>query len=210
MSPAYLDVWLFNGSGKPQCKELMNHVAGGPTEPSLGRHTVLMLQEHHQRALDWSLWQEQAARQRWWLRGAAATPGEGGGASAGVALAAITGRTPLAPLPGHAFDASPPASPGRLVAAWADMRHCPGGGLLFLSIYLWTNESVWSPRNAGLLEAAGTLIRRHGGLWILGGDWQSTPEDVRASGWPAQLGGGVHAAAQPTCSSGRVALSTSS
>ena len=58
-------------------------------------------------------------------------------------------------------------------------------------------------RNRALLHAAGNLIRKHGGPWVLGGDFQNTPEDMHyyMRNWLESVGGEVCAAGNVTCKS---------
>ena len=69
-------------------------------------------------------------------------------------------------------------------------------------MYLWEGEGL-TPRNKRLLFAAGAVAQRHGGPWILGGDFQNTPQDVRRimAKWLEKVGGDVCAPGNLTCRS---------
>jgi hypothetical protein len=73
------------------------------------------------------------------------------------------------------------------------------GGLLVLTMYLWHSEGL-SQRNLELLWAAGEVIVAHGGPWLLGADFNMSPEELgQAGGWLAKIGGVIQAPAVPTC-----------
>ena len=53
-----------------------------------------------------------------------------------------------------------------------------------------------------LLWAAGEVVVRHGGPWMLGADFNMTPEELaQATGWLATVGGVFQAPTTPTCRS---------
>ena len=121
-----------------------------------------------------------------------------GGVSAGTFVAVRSHRR-MAPVLGSAWDHSPPGSGGRVAAAWVD--GVVRGGLLVVSLYLWTNECITSGRNVDVLGAAAQLVRAHGGPYVIGGDWQNTPDVIAGSQWLGDLGGVVLAAGAGTCTS---------
>ena len=46
-----------------------------------------------------------------------------------------------------------------------------------ISVYLWEGEGL-TDRNRSILYAAGDAIKRHGGPWLIGGDFNTIPSDV--------------------------------
>ena len=100
------------------------------------------------------------------------------------------------------FDLSPARSPGKLTAAWLDGGL--KGGMVIVSPYLWHSEGV-THRNLELLQAAGDLVVGHGGPWLMGGDFNMTPEeltsDEAARAWLDKIGGRIVAPKSPTCRS---------
>ena len=124
---------------------------------------------------------------------AAAVNPQGTGTSGGVAVAARThlglARSPVE------VDARYRA---RVIVAWvgAGLR----GGLHLVSVYLFPSEGL-SDRNRVLLEEVARLVTTVRGPWLVGGDFQMSPDQLRASGWVAWVGGRVFCAGQPTCTS---------
>ena len=53
--------------------------------------------------------------------------------------------------------------------------------------------------NLDLLDSMAFTLSGLVGPWILGGDWNCTPEDLAATGWLRKVGGVIHAPAAPTC-----------
>ena len=76
------------------------------------------------------------------------------------------------------------------------------GGAMVISIYLWHSEGL-SDRNRTILDAAAEAIRRFGGPWLMAGDFNMTPQDLRdgMEAWLDKLGGKVIAPPEPTCRS---------
>ena len=98
-----------------------------------------------------------------------------GKTSAGVGIVV---RTHIeAGLAGPTEDWSPAESPGRLTAMW--VRIGLGAGILLLSAYFWHSE-VLSARNKQLMISAVTKARLYGCPWVLGADFQVSPEDLLA------------------------------
>jgi hypothetical protein len=50
-----------------------------------------------------------------------------------------------------------------------------------------------------LLQTVGALVATLRGPWIIGGDWQCTPDDLKATGWLQTVKGVIHAPAASTC-----------
>ena len=123
------------------------------------------------------------------------------GKSAGVAIITQKGRTPLGKPKGRDFDVSPSRSRGRLAWGWA--HTAKGPGLLIVNIYLWTVQGVTSDLNVELLNQAAYLINDFGGPWLLGGDFNCTPEQLSATGWPDRMKAKIIRTGEATCNSGR-------
>jgi ribonuclease HI len=79
---------------------------------------------------------------------------------------------------------------GRFTVTW--LGGLRKGGVHVMSAYLWTGEGM-SVRNADLLDAVALYIATIRGCWILMGDFNMTPEELMASGWPKMVGGFVFA-----------------
>ena len=90
---------------------------------------------------------------------------------------------------------SPEDSKGRLSACFADI----GPGLLCLSAYFWTGESLDSYQNMGILHSIGSAVLAFGGAWLLEADFQNTPDKLRQLGWLDRVRGTCFAATEPTC-----------
>ena len=58
-----------------------------------------------------------------------------------------------------------------------DLHGSGGERLCCASIYLETGAGLHK-RNLGILSEVGAEIRARGGSYIIGGDWQSTPEKL--------------------------------
>ena len=71
-----------------------------------------------------------------------------------------------------------------------------------ISVYLWDGEGL-TDRNRAILFAVGEAIKRHGGPWLIGGDFNTTPGDVVESmkEWLKTIGGKVCATVDITCRS---------
>ena len=50
-----------------------------------------------------------------------------------------------------------------------------------------------------LLQTIAGIVSELRGPWILAGDFNFTPEDIRGTGWLELLNGVVHAPSAPTC-----------
>ena len=99
----------------------------------------------------------------------------GKGLSAGVAVA-VPQHLRLAKLLGQGWDGSPAKSPGRIAKAWVQaVTPC---GLLVISIYLWPTEGL-TQRNRDLVFAALGEGKAYGGPWIIMGDFNLTPEELK-------------------------------
>ena len=56
-------------------------------------------------------------------------------------------------------------------------------------------------RNRAILFAAGEIIRRHGGPWLIGGDFNCLPQDIfdEMAEWLKKIGGEIRAPGNLTC-----------
>ena len=70
------------------------------------------------------------------------------------------------------------------------------GGLHLGSIWLKDCEGL-SPTNLAILDAAAAALGRIRGPWLLGGDWNITPEELHASGWLDVVDGLIVASLSP-------------
>ena len=158
-------------------------------------------QEHHAVGELWENMQYTAKRLGWQMQGAGGCCGDTQRGRCGVGVAAPS-HIGLTRVGEQQFDLSPALSPGRLTAAWLDGGL--KGGVVVASAYLWHSEGV-TPRNLALLQAAVDVAVRHGGPWLIGGDFNMTPEEMQADeaarAWLNKLGGTIVAPSSPTCRS---------
>ncbi len=187
-----IDFVTFNGSGAPQALEAMRALEA--RRKSLG---ALLLQEHHARGDPVADLQTGARTRGFRLLANEATDGKGGGASAGVGIAVPTQRG-CGGIFGPSYDFSPAESPGRLAGTWVQAG--PRGGMIALSIYCWPTEGM-TLRNVKLVEKALEVVTASGCTWIIAGDFNATPSELRAAvgGLLDRAGGVVRAPLQPTC-----------
>ena len=119
---------------------------------------------------------------------------EAGGKSAGVVVAVrkhvgMAGATPLAgdwPQLDGRFDA-------KRIGAVAH------GGITVATCYLHTGIGISAEANLNLLHAIAATLRPCAGNWLLGGDFNCTPDQLRATGWLELVGGSIVAPSAPTC-----------
>ena len=149
---------------------------------------ALLCQEAHVHGEGLISLKAKAKKGGWKLSGAPGRPGEKGTGIVGAQIA-----TPSHVGAGLAKfgkeDLSPEESPGRLGAIWVE--GVVRGGILMISVYLWEGEGL-TDRNRSILYAAGDAIKRHGGPWLIGGDFNTIPGDVAESmgDWLKKVGGG--------------------
>ena len=164
-APKVFIVAGLNGSGSPQLLKATQHLQGKRFSGSLA--TVLLSQEHHYLAAAMVDAEFQFKKQGWDLRGAAATCPTGtlGANSAGVATLVRSHVQSGSPW-GACHDISPSDGQGRLSCTWLDggIR----GGILLISIYMFHSEG-WAARILNILYAAGSVINKWGGAWLMGG-----------------------------------------
>jgi hypothetical protein len=170
----------FNSSGKPQLLQALGSFASSKVEAGeQGEVQVagVMVQEHHARGPRFADLQRQSEAKGWTVFGAQAAAGDRAEGLAGVAVATLSPLSQGRAGKDRPIDQSTAASPGRLCASWTDgiLR----GGLLIVSLYLHDSEG-WTDRNLDLFSKAADLILKHGGPWVLGGDFNMPPEKLNS------------------------------
>ena len=199
--PRYADIVLLNSSGKHQLVEAMQHYRVRPNNQT--QVVALLGQEHWARGNKWSTLQHQAKSAGWKLQGSEADMGEKGKPRAGTCIATRS-HIGLGLASGITIDLSPAGSEGRLAAAWAE--GIIDGGIMAISVYLWHTEGL-SARNLSILNAAGEAVAKHGGPWLLGGDFNMEPQELAvASRWLSKIGGVIRAPETATCINGNRTL----
>jgi len=162
---------------------------------------ALLGQEHHTRGQAWTDLKASAKHAGWQMTGAKGGKGDKG-TTVTCTLVAVRRGHSTGQTKDPKEDCSPTESPGRCSSVWVD--GIVRGGVLLVSVYLWHEEGL-TTRNRAILYAAGDAIRRHGGPWILVGDFNTTPNDVKHSmgKWLERIGGEVCAPGNLTCKNGR-------
>ena len=84
----------------------------------------------------------------------------------------------------------------RIAFSWID--GVQRGGIHCGSIWLHDSQGL-SDANMSLLEEAAVALRSCSGGWVLGGDWNMSPELLRASKWLDIVEGTIFATSLPTC-----------
>eukprot|EP00971_Amphidinium_carterae_P067413 1334879-Amphidinium_carterae.1 len=74
------------------------------------------------------------------------------------------------------------------------------GGLVCISFY--GTAGATAEEQLQQLAALVRYIRTIMGPWVLGGDWQMSPQQLSAWGFPQALGASIHYPPHPTCSTG--------
>ena len=152
---------------------------------------------------------EQAARRKKWnLAVEACHVTAVGGKSAGVAIAT---RCFIGMSSSKVVDESQKLhQPGHF-----GMKHVGAlgrGGCHFGSVYFTSmvgQGGITAKWNLDLLETIALTLFVLKGAWIIGGDWNSTPAELIATGWVKKVGGVVHTPSSETCN-GKVYFSSSS
>ena len=180
-----------NSSGRPQ---LVDNLWKLGLRGS--RTLVVMAQEHQTKAAAIGDLQKAAAEAGWKLKASAAAKGARGGDSAGTALAIAKHIGCDGGGVGASGEGSGVAE-GRITSAW--VQGGVRGGILCLSLYLWTSEGM-SGRNKEILNQAGELIKQHRGPWIIGADFNMAPNilQTEAGWWLDKVQGVVMASGQAT------------
>ena len=142
---------------------------------------------------------EQAARSlKWTVSMEPCLVTTAGGKSAGTAIAT---RSYIGMSTSQAVSASQHLHPRghfamRRVAAMGK------GGIHCGSMYCFSEVGkggIKAKSNLDLLDSAAFTIQSLVGPWLVGGDWNCTPEELAATGWLEKVGGVVHAPGTPTC-----------
>lgn len=63
------------------------------------------------------------------------------------------------------------------------------GGTHIGSLYLKSAVGITAKYNLGLLEVVTAILDDVSGPWIIGGDWNTTPQLLRGAGWLERVGG---------------------
>jgi endonuclease/exonuclease/phosphatase family metal-dependent hydrolase len=63
------------------------------------------------------------------------------------------------------------------------------GGFHLGSIYLVSSVGVKAKKNLDILDAVAATLKALAGRWVLGGDFNCTPEQLTATGWLKVVGG---------------------
>ena len=66
------------------------------------------------------------------------------------------------------------------------------GGLNLGSCYLISGTGIATTKNLDLLHCLAGMLKRISGPWIIGGDFNGTPEELAATGWLKVVGGRIH------------------
>jgi len=139
---------------------------------------------------------EQAARNSGWKAAIGpCTVTEAEGKSAGVA---ICGRTHV----GMKNSVEAKAWPEQLNQRFI-LKHVAAvcrGGIHAGSCYLTScSAGVKDPRNLDTLQLMAGVLNSLKGPWVIGGDWNCTPEDLMKTGWLKLVNGATIAPATNTC-----------
>ena len=129
---------------------------------------------------------EQSARNaKWNVSIQACCETKAGGCSAGVAVGV---RNYIGMSSTTAAEASKHLHPaGRFTLK--RVSACGKGGLQCGSIYCYSGIGITAKPNLDLLESVAHTVKSLKGCWIIGGDWNCSPAQLAATGWPAKVGG---------------------
>jgi hypothetical protein len=73
------------------------------------------------------------------------------------------------------------------------------GGIHVGSVYLYDTVGPTDQRNREILEKIAFTLLNVAGSWVIGGDWNCTPDELRATGWLSLIGAEIQAPKDPTC-----------
>ena len=118
-----------------------------------------------------------------------------GGRSAGVAVA-VRGHMGLGKPLAEAVGGRPEVMPRLAIHHWSAVCR---GGVGLGACYLVAGCGVTNSRNQSILQEAANQIRSWQGPWILGGDFNCSPEELTATGWLNLVDGVIHATKEATC-----------
>ena len=93
-------------------------------------------------------------------------------------------------------DLVPEAFWHRICVAWGDT--IVKGGVYFISIWPVDSQGL-SPTNMAILETVGGILATLKSPWIIGGDWNMSPEVLQESNWPSMVHGSIVATLLATC-----------
>ena len=136
---------------------------------------------------------ERAAKRSKWslaIEPAVRTPADGLSAGAAVAVRSHIGHSDPVKMPWHEELNS------RVRVSW--INAVCSGGFFLVSLYLWHSEGM-SQRNLSLLQHLAWVLKRLRGPWIIGADWNLTPDVLRASGWLQLVKGFIRCTGMATC-----------
>ena len=136
---------------------------------------AIICQEHQLRSDGWLDFKHKSKKHGWAVKGVQAIECDKRN-SAGVCIAVSSGFDSGAKL--EELSEAPqehPDAAGRITSVWID--GVVRGGLLVLALYLWHSEGL-SNKNLQILWDAGELITKHGGPWLIGADFNMTPEQA--------------------------------
>ena len=125
--------------------------------------------------------EDTAGRMGWKLSMSKAASGERGGASAGVG---ITVRKHLG-LAHSDLECELGIESRFLFRKLGAVRN---GGLHFGSVYLHDVVGPSDPKNKDILEKIAFHLKSVAGSWALAGNWNCTPEELKATGWLKLIG----------------------
>lgn len=120
--------------------------------------------------------------------------GDNGGKSSGTLVAV---RSHLGMRNTDFDDSEWPQLAGRYSMKW--LGAVCKGGIGLGSCYLHSKIGVGAKLNLDLLHAIGAALSRAGERWILAGDFNCTPEQLRATGWLKVVKGRTVEASASTC-----------
>ncbi len=113
--------------------------------------------------------------------------------SAGVAVAA---RSHLGTARAGVTADVCPTYASRIIISW--MGAVMHGGFFFVSVYLYSKEGL-SRRNLDLPQELARVLRALNAPWVCAGDWNCSPEQLRASNWPDLAGAVLCVPSMATC-----------
>ena len=73
------------------------------------------------------------------------------------------------------------------------------GGCHLGTPYCFSGVGITHKSNLDLLESMAHTLSGLIGPWILGGDWNCTPQELEETGWVRRVGGVIHAPEAATC-----------
>eukprot|EP00973_Karenia_brevis_P087694 12162236-Karenia_brevis.AAC.1 len=120
---------------------------------------------------------------------ATVTPADGVSAGVGVAVRSHIGLAVPPLVVGNGLSS-------RFLIRWVGTL--AKGGFHLGSVYLRCSEGC-SAANLDILQELASILKRVRGQWLVGGDFNMTPEMLQQSGWLALTGGVLHRPRSPTC-----------